>query len=253
MPRTDIKLTRIILLVMVINVSTNAYAGWKDILNIFKKEDGKTATTEIVSSITNEEIIAGLKEALGKGTKTAVNFLGKTDGFLANPDVRIPMPSSLQKIERSLRLIGQDKYANAFIETMNRAAEQAVPVAIDVFSDAIREMTIIDAKNILTGSDDAATRYFEKTSSVRLKQNFLPIVKSATDKVGLTSSYKNLIGKLGPLTGFMDTSSLDLDNYVANKALDGLFLIVAREEKKIRENPVERTTDLLKKVFSQTF
>ena len=135
---------------------------------------------------------------------------------------------------------------------MNRAAEQAVPVAADVFSDSVREMSIDDARKILTGPDDAATRYFEKTSSDTLKQKFLPIVKSATNSVGLTASYKNLVGKLGPMSSFINTESLDLDNYVTDKAMEGLFLIVAREEKKIRENPVERTTDLLKKVFSQT-
>ena len=119
----------------------------------------------------------------------------------------------------------------------------------DVFADAVQQMTIQDAQGILTGPDDAATQYFKKTTSGSLKEKFLPIVKQATDSVGLTASYKAMVGQLGPLSAFMDSGSMDLDNYVTDKAMDGLFLMVAAEEKKIRENPVARTTDLLKKVF----
>ena len=226
-----------------------AAAGWRDLLKSITggTEDNKDTAMAVLG---NDEIVAGLKEALAKGTRSAVDTLGRTDGFLANADVRIPMPQALGSVERGLRMVGQDRYADQFIETMNRAAEQAVPVAAQVFADTVRDMSITDAKAILGGADDAATQYFRGHSSGVLKEKFLPIVKSATDQVGLTASYKSLVDKVGPVGGLVDTSSLDLDGYVTDKALDGLFLMVAREEKKIRDNPVERTTELLKKVFA---
>ena len=239
----------VLLLLSLIAVNQPARADWKDLLNIFNKGDTSTPATTAVSTLSNTEIIDGLKQALIKGTGAAVAFLGKKDGFLAHPEVRIPMPDKLKTIESGLRRLGQDKVADSFIETMNRAAEQAVPVAADVFKDSVRNMTIDDAKNILSGPDDAATQYFRRTGSPALREKFLPIVKSATDNVDLTAKYKKLVKKLGPMSGFVDTASLDLDGYVTDQAMHGLFLIVAREEKKIRENPVERTTDLLKKVF----
>ena len=239
-------------LLLILLVSFPTYADWLDSLKgLLKKDDSSSTMTDTVAALTNDEMIAGLKEALAKGTKTAVGYLGKEGGFLDNAEVKIPMPASLTKVESGLRRIGQDKYADTFIETMNRAAESAVPVAADVFSDSIKQMSIDDAKNILSGPDDAATEYFKSTSSDTLKEKFLPIVKTATDKVGLTSTYKNMVGKLGPLSGFIDTSSLDLDGYVTDKALEGLFLVVAQEEQKIRQDPVARTTDLLKKVFGR--
>ncbi len=234
-------------------VSPISYAGWKDtLMDAFKKKETGGTAASTVAALTNDEMIAGLKEALVKGTKTAVNSLGKENGFLGNSNVKIPMPDSLKSVESGLRRLGRDEVADSFIETMNRAAEEAVPVAADVFAGSVKEMSIDDARGILKGPDDAATEYFRKTTSQSLKDKFLPIVKSATDSVGLTASYKNLVGKLGPLSGFMDTGSLDLDNYVTDKAMEGLFQMVALEEKKIRENPIERTTDLLKKVFGQS-
>ncbi len=225
-------------------------ADWKDLLKIFKSNETESASSETVSALTNDEIIAGLKEALIKGTSAAVSLLGQHDGFLSNPDVRIPMPDSLRSVEKGLRRVGQDRVADRFIETMNRAAEQAVPVAADVFKDSVKAMTINDARKILSGPDNAATQYFRETGGDTLKDRFLPIVKDATENVELTAKYKNLVGKLGPVSGLVDTSTLDLDSYITDKALDGLFLIVAREEKKIRDNPLERTTGLLKKVFA---
>ena len=242
--------SHILLALFLLTLNLSVHADWKDFLKIFNKQETGTTTSNTISALTNDEVIAGLKEALLKGTGVAVSLLGKKDGFLANPQVRIPMPESLATVEKSLRSVGQDKLADTFIETMNRAAEQAVPAATDVFRDSVRAMTVNDAKNILSGPDDAATQYFRRTGGETLKQKFLPIVKNATEDVHLTSTYKNLVGKLGPVSGLIDTSSLDLDSYVTDKALDGLFLIVAREEKKIRDNPVERTSEILKKVFA---
>lgn len=241
---------KFLLVLILLAANQSVHADWKDLLNIFNKSDNSAPAATGISPLSNTEIVDGLKQALIKGTGAAVSFLGKEDGFLSHPDVRIPMPDTLKTIESGLRRIGQGKVADSFVETINRAAEQAVPVAEDVFKDSVRAMSIDDARNILTGPDDAATQYFRRTGGDSLKEKFLPIVKNATDNVNLTAKYKQLVRKLGPMSGFVDTASLDLDGYITDKAMDGLFLIVAREEKKIRENPLERTTDLLKKVFA---
>ena len=179
-----------------------------------------------------------------------MDLLGQTDGFLGNEKVRIPMPDHLQRVSSGLRTFGQDKYADEFELTMNRAAEAAVPEAKAIFMEAIRNMTVEDAKSILDGPDDAATQYFRKVGADRLHTRMLPVVQEATTKAGVTNAYNSLVKQLDFLGGVMDTKSLDLNDYVTNKALDGLFLMIAEEEKRIRENPLERTTDLLKKVFA---
>jgi hypothetical protein len=160
------------------------------------------------------------------------------------------MPPQLQTVEKTLRRLGQDKMADDFIATMNHAAEQAVPVAAGIFAGAVTNMTVADAKSILTGPDDAATQYFRKTSEAQLQEKFLPIVKDATAKAGVTAAYKNLVKQAGPVASFLGADAGDLDGYVTKKSLDGLFKMVAAEEKRIRENPLARSTDLLKKVFS---
>lgn len=227
---------------------SNAYAGWSDLLDYFS--DDSEVIQGASSVLTDSEVIDGLKEALSKGTTSAIASLGKKDGFFANRKVKIPMPDSLQTIEDGLRKIGQDRYADEFVLTMNRAAEQAVPEAAEIFGGAIRSMSIQDARGILNGPEDAATKYFRRTSGEKLVNRFLPIVGKATDRVGVTSNYKQMVDKLGFMSKLVDTESLDIDRYVTNKAIDGLFLMLAREEKLIRENPAARTTELLKKVFS---
>lgn len=204
----------------------------------------------------------GLKEALGKGVQNAVKGLGHEGGFMTNLNVKIPLPEKLQKAEAALRLVGQGKLADDFVASMNHAAEQAVPVAARFFSDAVKQMSFTDAKAVLAGPNDAATQYFRKTTQTNLFNSFLPIVKTATEKVGVTSSYKKMVGQigaaqsLGSMFGGKTPALLgqaDLDDYVTNKALDGLFLMVAEEEKRIRENPLARTTDLLQKVFGSVW
>lgn len=233
--------------------SLHAHAGWRDLLKVFDKDEKSTELAkDAIGGLSESDIVNGLKEALTKGTRSAVSMLGKQDGFLANPTVKIPMPESLRKVEKGLRKIGQDKMADNFVETMNRAAEKAVPEAASIFADSVKDMSIADARDILQGEDDAATQYFRKNSGEKLKEKFLPIVKQATSQVGVTSKYKKMTDKLGMLSSFIDTDSLDLDDYVTDKAMDGLFTMVAAEEKKIRENPIARTTDLLKKVFSSS-
>ncbi len=209
-----------------------------------------SAQVKKTKTVTNSEIAGGLKEALTKGVGSAVKLLGREDGFLANPRVKIPLPRSLQKLEKGLRFAGQGKAVDDFVASMNHAAEKAVPVAIDVFVDAIKKMTFEDARSILfSGRDDAATMFFRKTSEEKLRLKFRPVVEEFTAKTGVTSSYKAMIGKAGLAAQFLGKDATDLDGYVTQKALDGLFLIVADEEKKIRKDPIGRTTDLLRKVF----
>jgi len=225
----------------------NANAGWKDLLNsVIGSDKTKQAAKAVLG---NDEITAGLKEALMKGASSAVGALGKAGGFLDNPDVKIPLPGKLATLERGLRRIGKDKYAHEVVMTMNRAAESAVPLAKDVFVDAIKDMSVEDAKQILGGPNDAATSYLRDTGGTRLAEKMLPIVAQATGNTGVTKAYKNLLSKAGPVAKFVDLDSLDLDKYVTDKALDGVFTMVAAEEAKIRTDPQARSTDLLKKVF----
>jgi len=228
-----------------------AQAGWLDWLK-GKSSTGQTSTggkPVSLASLSETEVAKALKEALAQGVKNAVASLGKDDGFLKNAKVKIPMPDSLKQIERGLRAMKQDKLADEFVTTMNRAAEQAVPVAASIFADALTKMTVEDAKNILTGAPDAATQFFRKTSEAQLKELFLPIVKTATEKVGVTAAYKKLTANAGFLSSVMSKDAMDIDGYVTQKGLDGLFLVLAEEEKNIRQNVQARGTDLLKKVF----
>jgi Protein of unknown function (DUF4197) len=201
-------------------------------------------------NVSDNDIAAGLKEALGKGVKSAITSLGKPNGFLLNPRVKIPLPKSLQKLEKGLRVAGQGKSVDAFVASMNNAAEKAVPVAVDVFVDAIRQMSFDDARKILfSGEKDSATQFFRRTSEENLRGKFRPIVEEFTAKTGVTQKYKTMVGKAGFAARLLGQDATDLDGYVTQKALDGLFLLVADEERKIRENPIGRTTALLRKVF----
>ena len=191
----------------------------------------------------------GLREALLNGTFSAIKSLGREGGFLKNLRVRIPMPKSLQPVEKTLRLLGQGGVADDFIAAMNHAAEKAVPVAADVFKDAVRQMTFQDAVNIVRGPDDAATQFFRRTSERRLTDKFLPIVRSFTEQVGVTAQYKEMMEQYGSIARFAGRDAVDIDEYVTQKALDGLFLLIADEEKRIRRDPVARTSEILQKVF----
>jgi len=207
------------------------------------------STSSSSSSLTSTEVVAGLKEALNVAVKNSTSYLGQVGGYLDHAEVRIPMPDSLAKAEKLARTLGQDKLADEFVESMNRAAEQAAPETVSILADAIKSMSFSDAKGILNGPDDAATSYFKRTSSTALKEKIRPIVEKATAAVGVTSRYKSFMGGVSALGSLAGMSSQDLDGYVTDKAVAGLFTIMAREEKDIRENPVARTTDLLKKVF----
>ncbi|HTL56365.1 MAG TPA: DUF4197 domain-containing protein [Candidatus Limnocylindrales bacterium] len=213
-----------------------------------------------LAGLSQDQMVQGLKDALAKGLQQAIAGLGHDGGFLTNLNVKIPMPEKLQKVETALRAMKQDKLADDFVTTMNHAAEQAVPEAGSVFADTLKQMTIEDAKAILNGPNDAATQYFQKTTQTNLYAKFYPIVQKATAQTGVTAAYKNLMEKanvgqgLGSFGGTVGSTllgkdSMDVDAYVTNKAMDGLFKMVAAEEQKIRQNPVARTTDMLQKVF----
>jgi hypothetical protein len=201
------------------------------------------------STLGENEIVAGLREALAQGTTNAVNQLGRTDGFWKDAAVKIPLPAALGNVEKTLRQLGQGQRLDEFQLTLNRAAEAAVPQVADIFGDAVRQMSVQDAARILGGSNDAATRYFERVSSSSLRDKILPIVQNATAKVGVTQSYKQLTAQAGPLMQLAGKSIPDLDAYVTERAMAGLFTTIAEEEARIRENPAARTTEVLRRVF----
>ncbi len=237
--------------------SATAIADWSSFMDFFKSESAKVIDGGGLSKVTEaaglsqEQIAQGLKEALSKGARSAVETLGKPDGFLKNANVKIPMPKHLAMVEKGLRTIGQDAKADQFIEGMNRAAERAVPEAASVFGNAISEMSIDDARGILNGGDQSATEYLQRSSTDALKSRFRPIVDNAIGQVDVTKKYKDMVDKAGLAGGLINTEKLDLGNYVTDKTLAGVFLMVGEEERKIRENPAARTTDLLKKVFAK--
>lgn len=200
------------------------------------------------AGLSSTDASAGLKEALTRGAEFAVAQLGKPDGFLGNAKVRIPLPQSLQKVEGMARKLGLSKQTDELADTMNRAAESAVVEAKPLLVDAVKKMSIKDAKGILSGPEDAATQYFRTTTSAQLAQKFLPIVKKATARVQLTEKYNAFAGKAAKLK-LIDEKDADLDSYVTQKAIDGLFLMVAEQEKQIRQDPVGTGSNLLKKVF----
>jgi hypothetical protein len=219
---------------------------------------GQAQTT--LAGLSQDQMVQGLTDALAKGLKEAIASLGHDGGFLTNLNVKIPMPEKLQTVEKALRAMKQDKLVDDFVTTMNHAAEQAVPEAGSVFADVLKQMTIDDAKAILGGPNDAATQYFQKTTQTNLYAKFYPIVQKATQQTGVTAAYKNLmekanvgqgLGSFGSAIGgsLLGKDSMDIDAYVTNKALDGLFKMVAAQEQQIRQNPVARTTATLQKVF----
>jgi len=201
-----------------------------------------------LENITNREAINALKSALDRGARAAVAQLGREDGFLGDARVKIPLPESLRRAEKNMRRFGMGKYADELIVTLNRAAEAAVPQARQLFSDALRQMSVQDAKGILTGGDTAGTEYFRRVTADELARRFLPIVQRATARVGLAQKYKQYAAR-GVRVGLVDAQDANLDDYVTRKALDGLFFMVAEEERKIRKDPVGAASSLIKKVF----
>ena len=207
-----------------------------------------TAASAQIDGISNADAISGLKQALSDGSAAAVAQLGVENGFFGNPKVKIPLPPILQKIEGALRYTGMRKQADELVLAMNRAAEAAVPEAKALLVESVRKMSVQDAKGILTGGDTAATEYFRRTTESQLAKRFLPIVKKATDRVGLAEQYNSLAGQAAQL-GLIREQQATVESYVTQKALAGLFLMIAEQEKAFRQNPLGATSDIVKRVF----
>jgi hypothetical protein len=207
------------------------------------------AATSLLNSLTSKDATGGLKAALSQGIDTAVTQLGATNGFLNDPKVTIPLPSSLQKADRTLRMLGMSKDADNLKAAMNHAAEAAVANAKPVFKQALQKMTLADAKAILTGGDDAGTQYFRKATSQQLSAQFKPIIARETAKLDLAALYDRYAGKAAEL-GLIPAQDANLNDYVTNKALDGLFSRIADEERAIRTDPMGQASSLIQKVFS---
>mgnify|MGYP003430243450 CR=1 FL=1 len=205
-------------------------------------------TSAQLEDVSNREAVDALRTALDRGSRAAVERLGRENGFLGDARVKIPLPDSLRRAEKNMRRFGMGRYADELILAMNRAAEAAVPEAKQLFVDSVKKMTVRDAKGILTGGDTAGTEYFRRTTSEQLRKRFLPIVRRSTEHVGLAQKYNDYAGR-GVRVGLLRAEDANLDDYVTRKALDGLYFMVAEEEKKIRKDPVGTASSLLKKVF----
>lgn len=210
----------------------------------------KTIDGVLGAGLTSEEVAAGLKEALSKGVTKGAQSASKTDGYFKNAKIRIPMPAEMQNVERTLRQVGLGDEVDNFILTLNRGAEEAAKKAAPIFIDAIKSMTIQDAWGILKGEDDAATAYLQRTTSAKLKSEFKPVIEAALKKVNATRYYSDIVNGYNRIPG-VNKLNPDLNEYATDKAIEGLFTLVAEEEANIRENPAARTTELLRKVFSQ--
>jgi uncharacterized protein DUF4197 len=201
-----------------------------------------------IADLSNRDAVSGLKEALTSGAHAAVGRLGVENGFFGDERVRILLPESMKKAESLMRRLGMGKQADELILRMNRAAEAAVPEARALLVDAVKQMSVQDAKGILTGGDDAATQYFRRTMSDPLAKRFLPIVVKAMEKVSLVESWDRFASR-GARLGLVRKEDANLEDYITRKALDGLFLMISEEEKRIRRNPMAETSNILRKVF----
>ena len=202
------------------------------------------------SGLSEVKVGSGLKEALKVGTENTVNLTGRTDGFFRNQAIKILMPKTLRKLEKPLRMVGYGDQVDELVLSMNRAAERAAPFAKEIFWNAIAEMTFEDARKILAGSDTAATDYFKGKTTDKLVAAFRPVVDKSMNEVGVTRQYKKLVGRYEGIP-FTKSVVFDVDQYVVKKSMDGLFYVLGQEEKKIRNNPAARVTDLLKEVFGK--
>ena len=220
----------------------------KSELNDLARPSSKPADSGL-SQFSTQDQIKSLKQALTQGAETAVSTLARKDGYLGNAKVRIPLPENLQNADKAMRKIGMGKYPDELVTSMNRAAEAAVPEAKTLFVGAIKKMTVSDAKGILTGSDDAATRYFRNSTETALAARFKPIVGKAMAKVKLARTYDQFAGKAARF-GLVDERDANLDDYITRKAMNGLFLMMAEQEKEIRANPLKATGSLAKKIFA---
>jgi len=249
------KITSSVLLISAI-YSTSTYADWgsffADLTNAGAELlSSDTSPTSASTALDYNTIVSGLKEALDVGTRQAIENVSQKDGYLANELIRIAMPPELQQASGLMRKFGLGAMADEFEQSVNHAAEAAAPQATSLIVNAIKEMSIEDANTILNGPDDAATQYFRDKTSVQLTELFRPSIQSSLNQVGTTKYYNDLTGQVAAIPLVGETINLDLPDYVTEQALNGLFTVIAQEEKKIRDNPAARTTELLKQVFTK--
>jgi nitrogen regulatory protein PII len=211
-------------------------------------DDAMKIVNQGTSGLTEKDAVEGIKEALIKGTDGSVNLVSKLNGYFSNPEIKIPFPPEAREIESKLRAIGMGSQVDEVILSVNRAAEDAAKSAGSIFVTAIKNMTVSDAIQIVKGQNDAATRYLAKTTTPELKARFSPVIKASLDKVNATRLWEDLIKAYNQIP-FVSKQNPNLTEYVTDKAISGLFVMIAKEELKIRQNPAARTTELLKKVF----
>jgi hypothetical protein len=216
--------------------------------DILKKAD-ETLNQRNTSGLSNDKIVAGLREALQVSTGKAVALTGRPDGFLKNEAIKILLPPKLETVGKGMRMLGMGAQVDELEVGMNRAAEQATPQAKAIFLSAVKRMSFDDARKILTGGDTAATEYFKRTSSADLTTAFTPIVQRSMQRVGVVQKYNRVLQSAPG--GNALAGQFDINKYVVGKTLDGLFLMLGQEEKKIRQNPAVQTTALLKEVFGR--
>ncbi|MDO6563742.1 DUF4197 domain-containing protein [Amphritea sp. 1_MG-2023] len=253
-------LSKVAITLFTCSLTATAFGGFGDLLKkveeggkqlLESQQSGSTSTSSADSSLSYDTVIAGLKEALEVGSREAIESVSQENGYFNNDQIKIPLPDQVEKVSSLLKKFGLGSQVEAFELSMNRAAEQAAPEATEILVGAIKEMSIEDARTILNGSDNAATEYFREKTSTRLEELFRPSIKSSMEQVGVTKSYSDLTQQASqvPMVGDL-AQNYNLEDYVTEGALDGLFTMLAAEEKKIRENPAARTTDLLKQVFN---
>lgn len=250
--------TRLLTLAVAASLAAGAYAlDLNDLLNAGKAAMDKSsgtqtapgsATKSAVDALTPAEMNSGLKEALTRGAEAAVAQLGKQDGFFGDPKLRIPLPENLKKVDKLMRTFGMGKQADELVLSMNRAAEAAVPEAKTLLVNAVKDMSVDDAKGILTGGDQAATEFFRKKTETALTEKFQPMVKTATAQVGLAQTYNKYAG-LASKFKMVKEDQASIENYVTKQSLDRLYKVIGEQERAIRTNPIQYGSDLLKKVF----
>lgn len=242
---------RALALAAVLALTAPAHAfDWGEMLKgVVNKSGSQTSSGGAgVDALAGTDINAALKEALTRGADAAVAQLGVKDGFFGNPQLKIPLPKNLQKAEKAMRMVGMGQQADDLVLSMNRAAEAAVPEAKTLLVDAVKQMTLEDAKGILTGGQTSATDFFRRKTETQLTERFLPIVKTTTDQVGLAQQYNRYAGMAAQFK-LIDQSQSNVEQYVTQQSLDRLYTLIGEKEAAIRANPLQAGSDLLKKVF----
>ncbi len=241
--------TRRIILAAGLTLALPAHAvDWNEMLRGVLGKPAAQPSASSVDALSNADINAGLKEALTRGADAAVAQLGQKDGFFGNPALKIPLPPSLQKAEKAMRMLGMGRQADELVLSMNRAAEAAVPEAKTLLVGAVRAMTLEDARGILTGGQTSATDFFRRKTESTLTERFGPIVKATTDKVGLAQQYNQYAGAAAQFN-LIDKKQASVEQYVTQQALDRLYTVIGENEAAIRANPMQAGSDLLRKVF----